>query len=227
MENVRTLLFMDSILDTRLAVIKSCNPTWAEELLQQGYKTRLTNRFSYILSTVSDQQITSRWVKRDSEILKIADPTEILHMFSAKRKENELLGPDHPKSFETDVTLNTWPYKLSASEINDFKTCLQELFITEHVNVIYRDIKVCTPLWIRDNFDNVYFFDMNEWLVIHAQNLDKNKVPDVVFTFPLCLLDEVDPNGKNPKEIIDYMALTLSKHFTVDVLPLKCFSSAI
>lgn len=224
MEKVRTLLFLDSIMDTRLSTVERCNPEWAKNIIEQGYQTRLTNRFSYLVPTVNDKFINDMWNKRNVKTVMAALPTQLLYMLAEKRKENELIGIDHPRYCQMEVTLNIWPYRLNALEINSFKTCLQELLMTNEVTVINRDIKMCSPIWIRESFDNVYFFDMNEWLVIHAQNLDRNKAPDTVFTFPLCFLDEVDPNGKNPKEVIDYMTLALSKHFTVDVLPLSCFS---
>lgn len=223
-ENTRVLLFMDAMVDTRLGCVRSINEEWMMGLLKNSYTYRLTNKLSTIYSDIDDDLVKEKWKNRDKSILKLSYGTEILAYLATYIRGSINVDPEHPDYYGVDLTLNIWPYALEKEEIVTFTEILCGILKLKNVNIVNRDIKFVDPKWIGDNFDQVMMYDMSEWMSTHVHALTRTKIPRVIMTFPLIILDTVDAEGKDPREIIHYLEMAHAGQFIPDVIPLKIMS---
>lgn len=225
MEKTRVLLFLDSLVDVMMGCVESVNPEWCKPLAVNGYHYRLSNTLSYVHPDVDDIAIKKAWDNRNVETLKLGLATEVLTYLCACVKDNRSVDAESPEYWAMELTLNTWPYKLSENAANIFANLIAEVVGGKTtVKVIHANIDMIGPHFIKPRFDHVILYDINEWTKHHINALPNCKMPDVIFTVPVILLDGENPKGKDPKEIVRYLKLVFANHLTIDPVPLKVMS---
>ncbi len=216
----RLLIQIDAIMDTRLACLEKADISWAKAAYEGNYYKRITNNFSYISPIINNEKYKEIWNSRDVEILKKSKPTVLLKRLMDNQIETVHLHEDQPDFLELEVTLNVYPYKLNSEEKEEFKKILSSYLHTERVRVSYIPYTNMNPHWVKTNFDQMILHDVQDWLGPHVEYIKDNRPKSVIITFPLILLDEVDPNGKNHKHILDNLRLIFMDIFQADIIPL-------
>lgn len=219
------LVQIDAILDTFLACVEKANPEWKTLLLSnKKYFKRITNNLTYQFPSIDNKKIKEIWKNRDKEILQMSRSNILLYRFYMNRGKHYLANDDEPGYTEVSVTLNIYPYDLTVEEIQVFRELLAGYFYTTRVNIISRPVNKMLPSWIKLNYQQVILYDMNEWMGYHVEKIKDHPIEKVIFTFPLILLDEITPMGKNAKEIVMEVKQSFLGVLQADVVPLEDFS---
>lgn len=224
MYSSRILIFLDALIDTRIGCVRAVNEEWVDDLVKNGYHKRMTNKLSLINPNIDDAAILARWNTRDVEVLKLGFSTEILPYIFSVIRQNKTLEQDHPDFTNTSITLNIWPYKLTKVQIDTFTEVIKGALCIEDVKCVNINIDMLSPMAIKQKYDHVILYDMNEWIGHHKDRIPKIRMPDVIITNPLCVLDSQNPDNLNPKEMITVLNQMFANYFIIDVVPLEMMS---
>lgn len=216
---------IDSIMDTRLAVLGQLSPALAERLLSSGdYFNRDHNCFSVYDPTFDDTAFERAYKTRDVSILKQAMSTEIVPMLMDMVMRYRV-GKDIPgDEMQVNITLNVWPYALSASEREAFAGLLKGSTYCDTVKVINTDIAFCDG----DNlakYDTIILDDFDTWSLMHAEKMTHGPLRRRQVNAPLTIRN---PKAQRPPiagEAIGGVArMCFAELMELELIPLTFFS---
>ncbi len=171
-----TALFeLDSLLDTRMAVLFNIDPKLAEEALNGDYLTRKTDSFGRL--TV--EEFKEHYDKRNKLALKTAIKTPIVKLmyeFAFGVLNNSINSP-----YQTDakIKVNIYPYDLTASERETLVKTFS--FLTDYkaiIEIVSLSPKEITPKMVKEELELLVMYDYTTWLDIHSEHEDLKKYRD-------------------------------------------------
>lgn len=231
-EEQHVLVDLDSIMDTRLAVVSMLNPKAAQVLMSEAYYTRLSDDFeAQTGGLITNSEYREAWDTRDASVLQYTRVTNMILMMEQlfKTLTNNMMNT--PFCEGVRLTVNTWPYRLSEEATELLLTCCQAISgIAVKVEAVWLPPESLTPAWIKDNLAAMIMYDYQPWLVAQDAALIKTPMPEIVVFIPAlsystdsavqnCVVNELD--GGSP------FALTeqgLSVFFSAQMLTAGFFS---
>lgn len=224
-EKHHILINIDTILDTFLSSVEKVNPEWKTLLLSdKKYINRVTNNLSYYFPVIDNKKVMEEWNNRNKETLQMSKPTALLYRFYINRKSCYTTDTEAPGYRDLSITLNIYPYELDYEEIQIFREMIGSYFFTEEVKVISKPINKMNPTWIKNNFQQVILYDFNEWMGTHIEGMKNSSLENVIFTFPIMLLNEITPVGKSTQEMVYALRTSLLGILKPDIIPLEDLS---
>ncbi len=192
---------LDSLLDTRLGLLKHLYPDKIDSILSGGYLTRNINDFPSVGITALEW--LGIWENRTAECLTHSLPTNVMPQILvgiSEAYEEAGKGPDVSPPM---VTVNVYPYIMDATVMSSIKAAVSEsLLNTAEVTVTYIKPEDLTPRYFDANFDFAYVYDPVEWLAKIAKPGYKI-VPCSTTMFSPFLFRERLPTEVELKEISD------------------------
>lgn len=231
---VKVLITLDSLFDTRLGVLKSYNPNLVIPVLQNSYLKRISNRLSLLEPTIDDNKIKEIWENRDISILKKSELTMIIYYLMDDTVNTIGIKDEFPDAVKLDITINTYPYKLSNELWIKLRDTLKKQLNVETLNSIYMSLDKLTLPYLNSNFKNFIVHDINEWSQYHQKSLmtpiKNNSMDRLTITAPIILGDNVDLSEINDNFLLNIQRaekLAFSSFFFTDLRPLQDFSIAL
>lgn len=216
---------LDSLMDTRLAVLGQLSSTLAERLLTSGdYLKREHNCFSVYDPTFDDAAFERTYKARDVETLKQAMTTEIVPMLMDMVMRYRV-GKDIPgDEMQIKLTLNIWPYRLNDEASKTFANMLKGSTYCDEVKVINTDIAFCDG----DNlakYDTIIMDDFDAWSLMHAEKMTHGPLRRRQVNAPLVIRDPKTQRPAIPTEAIGGVArMCFAELMELELLPLNFFS---
>lgn len=225
------LIDLDSVFDTRIAVINSIYGTKYSDVLYKDelYDSRLDDLFNKN-EGMEDFDLAlyqKRYAARTASDLEHgAAATRIsgaLNCHATKLKISAGRLDYVPRPI---ITINVYPYKFDKIFIEDnLLPAMEFLFHQfEEVKIVNLPLMLLTPSYLKANHSDVVMYDFEPWLKVQAEALRKRPIPSVKFTVPKKAIvpdeNNIVSSGSAPATIKTLLAQVLN----VDFEPLEAFS---
>ena len=217
---------LDAILDTRLGVLWQMDSKKAEGLLYNGYHQRQIDNFSLLDSTIDHNEYLANYAKRNVETLKVSRLTNLVYLINRISIDLEDEGLRGPKVDGVEVTVNIYPYDLSAVEADVLKDSVQShLGLMTGVNVISEPLTSLTPKVIKDKYSAIILYNFRDWISkLNPDDLVAHKFPTIRVIAPAIyehsiptekdLLDDnkrrIDPFAELEIETLQFFSLVMT-----------------
>lgn len=227
--NHRVYVDMDSILDTRLALVNKMNPNLATMLIKsKRYFSRTSDNFSNIIKAIDQKKYNELWDKRKWDDIKKAvyqtGVVEHLTDLSGAIIEDSVRQPFRQG---TAITLNTWPYSIDA-EGKDYLKKFLELATAAEVNIVHIPIDFQTPEYFKSNYEYLFMYDFHKWLEIHIEGLKEKPMGEVTLSVPLLVARNKSPGKKyNIDQDREFMENEFRSHVQLQHVPICQFSMSV
>lgn len=115
--NQRLLVELDALLDTRLATVSMIDQDAALAIMDDNYRERDFDVFSYIYPGFDDAAYTRRYQRRDWETLSKARPTVMAFILAGIcQRMGAEIATGSPTITAAEVHINCYPYDLTGEE---------------------------------------------------------------------------------------------------------------
>jgi len=196
MQTIKILINLDCFFDVKLATVIEVNEDWVLPLFDNGYITRQHNTLSLLNPEINDSVLEERWKTRDISLLKLTKRTALIKILSDYISQSKEGDPEHPQSVEFKLVINTYPYEFTKKEIKELFICLREILYTEAITRVHIPIGNLTPSYIKSSYDRFVIYNLDEWLLIHGNNLLENPMPLVTCMTPFCYRKGMENTGE-------------------------------
>lgn len=185
---MKTYIDIDSIFDTRIAIINHMSEKRAKKIAKdKNYSHRLSDDFSKIDKSFNQARFEELWsVRGDLDLGPMVATSIVFDMLydTCQRDMVRASGVD----LETETLIvNTFPYAFTAGELDDLRSVLEEDTAFESVTFVSYNLDLLTPTYFNTGFGKVYMYDLDSWLKSHIKALEKTTLFKVEFTCPLHL----------------------------------------
>lgn len=189
-------LDLDSILDTRIGTIAYHDSDLAARILNSGkYFNRNYDDFEGL-----DNKTFMEWYKaRDSEVLPYSVLTNVSFLLKRLVKDSIYTDTVNPTDEHLVIHLNIHPYSLTEQEIEDMSMCMKYITMSYcSIVIIDEPMSALTPKLCKEKYDIMIMYDFQDWLILHGDDLARNRMPQVSLIVP-----KVYKGEKPTKESID------------------------
>lgn len=167
MNNKNTLVELDSLIDTRLAMAYLLDKPSVEKITNDdSYYTRVKDNYGNISKDIFDVF----YKKRNKQLLTLGLPTPV---FSILREHyGDIITDELNDEFEDDIKifLNIYPYILTDSEKDKLVKTLNVVIPKSIVEIVSMSKKDLTPDWIDENVGTVIMYEGIDWIEYHMAN---------------------------------------------------------
>lgn len=181
---------LDTILDTRLGLIRQFHPELMTCFEKSGYWERDCNEWE----TFTDNALTRHafyqlWLTRDHTTLEYSRVSNIVHhifnCFQAYKADAAALDDIRPP----ELYVNTYPYVLTEEEHSIFAATLRTYFkeFDAVVTLGYMPLEELTPAYVQAHFCMLTTYNGDDWLGKHHGELTKHVQGNrgLLYGFPL------------------------------------------
>ena len=196
---------LDCLLDTRLGTLFSLGEDIAEQALTSNYYDRQEDKFPGVETDI----FRAKYKLRDVSTLRNSGVTQIIQLikeFVVKTLNQSIVTPHH---YIPKIVLNTYPYKLSDKEKDNFVKVLMYLTKEEcQVETIHMTYEALTPSYVKQVFSVMLMYDYRSWLECHAVNnaFKTQSCPEVSLIAPAIFFD--GPLKLEDKQILEKQKIT-------------------
>jgi len=241
----RIMLYLDTLLDTRMGTLAIQYPEIAQEIigsdeLLDKYRNRLSDELHLVHEGIDDQQFAEAYSKRNVETLKASGPTGLVFTLPQMiwDLERQLITRS-PKVTGIDVAINVWPYgsQLSKEEREMLAIAIMARGGLEStVSIVDIPHGQLTASRIKDeDFAAVVVYSFNDWIVDSFKNFKPGIkpicAPGVTAMVPQILKTVVDADkpekrlsetGK-PLDPFQSVVWNLAEYIGIQIIPCSQF----
>lgn len=213
----KLLVFLDVLLDTRIAALSQANQAWAEKLVTKNYTTRISDEFQYLCKEIDIEKYRETYRNRNVETLMVSLPTQFSFILDGVISIAELEhAKDNPDFEDVELEINYYPYTdLTEEELDELTVA-----ISARAGINVRPKMVCIPFGNLtldrielEKWTTIIMYDFDEWWTAISQKFDKNAktikgVPNVNLMVPALI--------KNIEEAKDVSKRTLPDKKVLD-----------
>ena len=177
---------LDALLDTRLATLIRLSDQLAKQAIDNGYRNRDSDRWDRLGLDVDQPRYDELYRQRDKQTLKLARPTNLLVAIERTLEDLKLQAMVGPGEEKTTLFINLYPYHFdSEREIEAIKMALRyHLGASQPIETGFYAPEQLTPGLINNNWQSVFSYDFNEWLVAQVENLKAQRLTRTTFVSP-------------------------------------------
>lgn len=192
----KLLVFLDALLDTRIACVSQVNQAWAKQLVCKEYTNRISDEFQYICEDIDIEKYREAYRKRNVETLMVSIPTHFSFILDGVISVAELEQAKNNPDFEdVELEVNYYPYTdLTSEELEELAVA-----ISARAGINVAPKMVCIPfsnLTLEriesEKWTTIIMYDFDEWWTTISQKFDKDAksikgVPQVNLMVPALL----------------------------------------
>lgn len=193
---MKYLVSLDAMLDTRLGTVAKLDQKYAFELLQKNWHLREHDDFSHNAPGFTHEEYVSAYRMRDVDTLRASVMTK-LHEYILSMFEDEIKQPGHASSdMKHGIYINTWPYVLDEELRMTLNDIMRDLFpMMDEVLLVNIPMATLSPEYIKQNdYRAVIFYELKDWLDYHYASLEKTPIPQNYLIVPALLEKPVNPD---------------------------------
>jgi len=230
-QELKILIDLDAIIDTRLGTIDAIDPEKAVKVLKDDrYFFRTKDDFEEICD-ISSNQFKDAYAKRNVDILKrsmICPTVTSLKEITVGLEIQRVELPIAPKPI---VELNVWPYELDDVTLSAIKAAmLKHTGGQTYIRAVFLKPEEITIRKLRnENYGAFFTYSFRDWLVGRLQELDEVQVPRMSLFAPMIFeqdISQIDTKefmkeGMDPLRGIEML---FAMCFALDIMPTFMFS---
>ena len=227
----RIYVSLDDLLDTRLATLIRLDEQLAGEVIECGYRDRVSDRWQELGVDVDQDAYERLYADRDGETLAIARPTNAVLMIHEMTAELEKLAVNTPMVDGITLDVNLWPYRMSQQVIDEVLNAIRfNLSPTVSVDSVFFSPQELTPELIDRSWDGLLMYDFNGWLTHHHEALMNKRMPRVSFIAPTLFAnktpteDEVTFDGMGAVSPFAALEISLTEYLMLQMVDARYFS---
>lgn len=221
------LVDLDCIVDTRYGLLVQKWGGRVNAVDMQKYRERKTSRVWEHFGVPEDEWNTA-YAARDVETLTHSAPTLLYINLSAIMAAAVMQAMSSPLHKKPTLTINVWPYKLEAWELDDITASVVDI-VGDDVSVkcVNIDLRDLAPERIRQEFNGWIMYDFLSWMKVHNEALAKSPMPDITFFIPSVINvgsesdEEVNQAGDGSP--FSVMRATLSEFLLIDTIDVTLY----
>lgn len=184
------LVDLDSLFDTRLAILDLLDPLLAAHALKNGYLDREDNNFEFCPLALFNEL----YAKRDNEVLGRSMMTQVKTIVIDFIKDANTRYKSTKTQAYPSVYINVWPYKISEDAAGELLQPFHKAVGGKvHIHLINMPPKDITPEVCKERFSHMIMYDFMEWLMLMGATgaLQRNPMNEVTLIAP-----RLYPSGK-------------------------------
>lgn len=224
---------MDSLFDTRFAVLEQVDPVLALHNLKNGWNKREQDVFEGIDKKLFDELYETR----DNSVLAIAPGTQVvdaLRVWVVKALQTIAGSPNGDKVV---IFVNVWPYLISKDHARQIgNTVLELVGKTVEIRMINVDIKTICTQTAKRYFSAMFMYEWDVWLETNTTNgsFERQRIPDVTLYAPRLLkkgvlTDELrlqlEQSAAPGVSLFDYFEMIAGPHIGLEFIEPGFFSN--
>jgi len=189
---------IDSIYDTRFALLSVLNADLTRGVLLDSYFTRRRDSFGFIPNGLFRQF----YKKRNRDLLKLARPTSIISVITEYIDTIKLASIVEKTDGGVDIYINVYPYELTEKEIVGLRLSLLPYFINCN-NILIMSKPNINPAWLSKNCMMMIMYDGINWINRNTASRDliRNQLMDTVLYLPKLSVGREDLNDADFEEL--------------------------
>jgi hypothetical protein len=174
---------LDSILDTRYALLELLFTEEAMAVINETYHDRMVDLFQ----PLTVEEFKKIYAARDKNLLtnaKVTHVVDFVNDYITKANINQVNGPEHRV---VKLAVNIHPYELNPLEISNIISTLEH--VTNHncdVELIDLPIDKLTPMHCKSRYSTMIMYEWIEWIEYFSKNeaFKKITLPEVALLVP-------------------------------------------
>lgn len=180
---------LDSLFDTRLAILDKLDSKYAILVYEAGYSNRSEDAFPRL----NKETFKKLFDERDNDILSRSLMTSVISMIRDFIKENIKVLNTTPGKREINIYINVWPYSFDKEGV---ELILKPIYDLEknrvNVHAINLDPKTIPASWFGQRFAFIIMYDYMRWLnnILNDAKTLQNKMPKTTLIAPKLFLNE-------------------------------------
>lgn len=224
------LVDLDSLFDTRLAILDILDPMLAAHALQNGYLEREDNNFKFCPLPLFNEL----YAKRDNEVLGRSMMTQVKTIVIDFIKDANTRYKSSKTQAYPSVYINVWPYKISEDAAGELLMPFHKAVGGKvHINLINMHPKDITPEVCKERFSHMIMYDFMEWLMLMGAggHLQRNPMNEVTLIAPRLYPSGVpttdDSQTRNEVEPHVCAELFFAPYIKLELYVAKLFSASV
>lgn len=227
----RILVWLDALLDTRIATVSQLDQQAAVKLLTDDrYESREVDDFEAICG-ISKAQFQEAYAKRDVETLKVSRITGVPIYLDKLVRQLEKDANRTPHIDDIKIDINIWPYQLDQDEQDLLITMVMHYVGVETLArcVNYAPEEV-TPSLLRRDYTVHVIYSFAEWFEKQAEAFQVVKTPALAVVAPALYKEGIPKTEDLTVEgmgVVSPFVLTpvmLSEMIRLDLIPARLFT---
>jgi hypothetical protein len=182
-------LDLDSLFDTRLAILEHIDPIYAISVYENGYLTRTEDAFPY-LDKVKFKEIFDQ---RDNDILSKSLMTSVYQLVKEQILDtlDNIYNTPGPRTME--LVINVWPYDIDPEGL---KLILKPFYDLSNERLTVRaidiDPKVLPLEFFKMDYSLIIMYDYVRWFynIMDKESTITNRIPRTNLVVPKLFLEE-------------------------------------
>lgn len=185
------LVFMDCLLDTTLGTLATLNTAHRTKVLSEKtpYFSRVQDDFEWLgKGTTKDFQ--DRYARRDVQVLMASFKTLLVPHLTQLTASILMSAHEHPEWNDVMIHVNTWPYDLTVTQVEQFKNVLKmaiggdesglgHSILEPTLNMVNIPLADITFDRMTRDWQSIYMYDFIEWTDLHAASFEGNEMKAV------------------------------------------------
>ena len=215
---------LDVLLDTRIGTVaRHFGDAVAIEVLENGYHSREDDNYPAVLKALElkaqeagtevDVDTFKRlYSARDVETLKLSTLTNSVELIAKTIIAVLERAIESPYSTKFKVTVNTYPYELSAEEMTQISAViagkLSDLVsagVPIEIETTAIPLSALTPSFCKDRFVALIMYEYAEWVELQHKGLIKLPIPEITLITP-AIYHEKTPTLTELRESIEQLS---------------------
>lgn len=184
------LVDLEALFDFRLATITLLHGDKYSEVLfsDEQYEKRTSDIFTEIpgMEDFDQKAFDAEYAKHDwSKLRDFIIGTRMLSRLEEWCFVNTRVNPSQDYTPSPELTINVWPYKIPAEDLELLEEGMKANFISfDNVKLINLAPDFLPPEMIRLNYGDILLYDFQRWFLANQTKLTKVQIPSVQFTVP-------------------------------------------
>lgn len=219
------LVDLECLLDTRYGVLQRFGDAFRNGDTE-GYIKR-PNDAMWDMFSITKEQWSEAWGNRCQLDLEASLPTVFLLHLSEVVSEKHILGLTSPVHEKLKLYVNVAPYQLSNAVKASIKEAIHAWINPDiEVNMVNIPHELLTPGTIKDNYDSLFIYSFESWLLMHYNALQECRIPAVTFQVPLLVRidDDINPDTEVEVDPVVMSKQILSEYLDYDPLGIEFYS---
>lgn len=217
---------LDTLLDTRMAVLTEFGDDAVKLAIDTGYYTRPFD----IFPGIDNDKYQSLYDNRKKQILLNAIVTpvaKILNEFTLGTIKNTNNSPFH---YKPKVILNVYPYKLTSSEMETMAMVVANITANAaDVEIVELSNEQLSPLYFKLNVSVAIMYRYDLWFKTHCElkSFEKYSCPDVSLIAPRIYFTKPERQPKDNEDPFKATEETIAPYIGLMLLPIDTFSMVV
>ncbi|WP_233874268.1 hypothetical protein [Paraburkholderia adhaesiva] len=223
------LIFLDCLLDTRLATLAVIDDALARRALLGNYHQREEDVFDGI----EPETFRRLYRERDINTLRHATITTLTTLLADFTRTLAGIVGSRPWLDGARLLVNTWPYRIDAATLEALQAAIT-YWCRGHmpVEMVSHTPAQLTPLVVKASFDMLFMYDYEEWLDMHEQAFHRTSLADINVVVPALYFNHRPDEATLQKFVHDgshpFAAMTIltSAFVGLELIDVRYFSIA-